>query len=387
MQVVQAPLSSWHSNEEPGSSAVNAIAAVVLLVVPVGPAMTDVLGAVRSTVHVMVAGVGSVFPAGSMARTARVCSPLVSDVRFAGDEQVVQLALSSWHWNVEAASSAANENDAVVEFVAPKVPETDVVGGTRSMIHVVLAGVGSVLPAASVARTWTVCSPASKALRVVGVEQGAQRPLSSWQSNVPPGSLELNEIEALVEFVGFAGPAVIVVAGAVRSTTHVAVAGVASVFPAMSVALTEKLCGPLAREFRVWGEVHVIHAVLSSWHSNVELFSSAAKVMEAPVACVEPVGALIEVLGATMSSVVRSSTAPTSQALCWGRGMPRWSVVGQAPTSASNPGLDPAMSRVSVGPPWSARLPRRGSVFERSAGPRLQLLPLSILEPVVCTVP
>ena len=46
------------------------------------------------------------------------------------------------------------------------------------------------------------------------------------------------------------GPAVIVVSGAVVSgvcTVHVRVAGVASVFPAASVARTLKVCAPSAR--------------------------------------------------------------------------------------------------------------------------------------------
>jgi hypothetical protein len=47
-----------------------------------------------------------------------------------------------------------------------------------------------------------------------------------------------------VDAVGPDGPEVIVVSGAVRSIVHVKVAGVASTFPATSVARTEKLWLP-----------------------------------------------------------------------------------------------------------------------------------------------
>ena len=65
--------------------------------------------------------------------------------------------------------------------------------------------------------------------------------------NEPPLSVEVNEKLALVEFVGFAGFAVIVVSGAVVSTVQVKLAGVASVFPAASVAFTWKVWLPSAR--------------------------------------------------------------------------------------------------------------------------------------------
>ena len=45
------------------------------LVVPVGPAVIVVSGGVVSTVKVRVAGVASVLPAGSVARTSKVCEP------------------------------------------------------------------------------------------------------------------------------------------------------------------------------------------------------------------------------------------------------------------------------------------------------------------------
>jgi hypothetical protein len=74
--------------------------------------------------------------------------------------------------------------------------------------------------------------------------QGAKAPSSTasrlhWK--VAPGSLEKVKV-ALVWFVTAGGPAlVIVVFGGVRSITQVCVAGLASVFPAGSLARTSKV--------------------------------------------------------------------------------------------------------------------------------------------------
>ena len=64
----------------PIPSTVNSKLADVLSTAPVGPAVIDVLGAVVSsggtvTVHVRDAGVRSVLPASSVARTEYVCEP------------------------------------------------------------------------------------------------------------------------------------------------------------------------------------------------------------------------------------------------------------------------------------------------------------------------
>jgi hypothetical protein len=66
-------------------------------------------------------------------------------------------------------------------------------------------------------------------------------------SKLEPASVEVKLKLADVEFVGFAGPDVIVVSGAVRSIVHVWLAGVASVFPAGSVARTWNVWPPAPR--------------------------------------------------------------------------------------------------------------------------------------------
>jgi hypothetical protein len=83
--------------------------------------------------------------------------------------------------------------------------------------------------------------------------QPTQDPESSLHWKVEPLSVALKPRLALVEVVVAGGLEVIVVLGAVvspggttASTVQLRVAGVASVLPAVSVALTEKVCEPTA---------------------------------------------------------------------------------------------------------------------------------------------
>jgi hypothetical protein len=78
VQVVNPPLSSSHSKVEPGSLAVKEKLAEVLAVGSLGEAVMVVFGAPVSTVHVNVAALASVLPAGSVARTAKVWDPSAS---------------------------------------------------------------------------------------------------------------------------------------------------------------------------------------------------------------------------------------------------------------------------------------------------------------------
>ena len=90
------------------------------------------------------------------------------------------------------------------------------------MIQVWLAGVASVLPASSIARTSKVWLPSVRAGESEsGLEHDVQLPLSIRHSNVEPGSEELNAKVGVVSDDGSAGCASIVVSGAVRSIAHV----------------------------------------------------------------------------------------------------------------------------------------------------------------------
>ena len=69
MHAAYAAASRRHWNVEPSSVAVKLKVGVLSLVVLDGPLVIVVSGGVVSTVNARVAGVGSVLPAGSMART------------------------------------------------------------------------------------------------------------------------------------------------------------------------------------------------------------------------------------------------------------------------------------------------------------------------------
>src|SRR4051794_20820053 len=120
-----------------------------------------------STVHVRLAGVGSVLPAGSVARTSTVCLPPSSSGSFqpaAHDAQATVstpflLALSRRHSNVELASEAVELNVGVrsVDWPPSSGPTAIVVpGGSASTVKERAAGVESSLPSVVFARTLSV---------------------------------------------------------------------------------------------------------------------------------------------------------------------------------------------------------------------------------------
>src|SRR5262249_13222657 len=126
--------------------------------------------------------------------------------------------------------------------------------------------------------------------------------VSSLHVNVAPASVEWNEIDALVVATVPLGAASIVVSGGVVSTVHERVAGVGSLLPAASVAVTVKGCAPAARPVSCLGDVHDVGAALSSWHVNVDPVSVEVKLNDAVDAFVSPVGpAVIDVSGGVVS--------------------------------------------------------------------------------------
>ena len=75
MQAVQPPPSSRHSKVEPPSVELKEKLGVVPLDGSLGWAVIVVFGAAVSIVQVKLAGVASVLPAASVARTWKVCEP------------------------------------------------------------------------------------------------------------------------------------------------------------------------------------------------------------------------------------------------------------------------------------------------------------------------
>jgi hypothetical protein len=90
-------------------------------------------------------------------------------------------------------------------------------GAIVSIVHAAFAGVGSVLPAASVARTRNACGPSARNDTCAGVVHLAQGPSSSEHSKVLEASSDENAICALEFVTSGAGAVMIVVSGATES--------------------------------------------------------------------------------------------------------------------------------------------------------------------------
>src|SRR3712207_1490663 len=120
---------------------------------------------VVSTVKVRVDGVVSVLLPSSVARTAKLCWPSLRFDVVKGDEHGANGSPSTEHSKVELGSSELNVKVGVESLVRPPSagPELIVVSGlSRSTVKVRLAGVWSVLPKVSVARTSKVCWPSER---------------------------------------------------------------------------------------------------------------------------------------------------------------------------------------------------------------------------------
>ena len=183
-----------------------------------------------------------------------------------------------------------------------------VVSGGSSTTHSCTAGVGSALPAASVARTRNRWSPSASPLTTRGDVHEAKAPPSSEHSNVEPASSDENVNVPPVAVVGLSGPLSIVVSGGVVSSTRQArSAGVGSALPAASTARTARVWSPSATSVSSYGVVQAANGPPSSEHSKP---SSAAPVMlsvpananVAPVAAVSAGGPpVISVCGGVVS--------------------------------------------------------------------------------------
>ena len=221
-----------------------------------GEAVNCALGNVRSIVKVTLAGVRSVLPPGSLARTAIVCGPSLSGVpalpNCAGLAQSSKAPLSSLHSNV--ACGSVDENACVTwttlsEPLGP-LPKT-VSGAVVSIVKVVVSNAPTFV-ARSVARTAIVCWPSLRSGVVKGDVQGAGWPLSIWHSKVRPPLGEENVIVGDLSLISAGGgKSTMFVVGGVVSTVHWRMTSVASSLPALSSARTRRVCWPSARPVKL----------------------------------------------------------------------------------------------------------------------------------------
>ena len=156
---------------------------------------------------------------------------------------------SSSHWKVTSGSSGEEYwNVAEVELVGLFGPEVmEVSDPAVSTEKLRLAGLASVLPASSVARTSKVCGPSVSVPVVWGVVQEVKVPPSTAHSKVELGSVEVNSKVGVLSAVGPEGPAVMFVSGSTVSTVKVCDAGVGSGLPTASRARTSKVWEPSLR--------------------------------------------------------------------------------------------------------------------------------------------
>jgi len=142
-----------------------------------------------------------------------------------------------------------------VPVIVTRVPAVPLVGltlvieGPKSTVKVCAAGVGSSLPARSIAFTWKVCVPTVSPLRVAVVARlnGVNVPPSRRQANwrLATGvrlSVPVKFKVAVGTLITPVGPPVIMVWGGVLSTMTLRVA--VDVVPARSLAVAPSACVP-----------------------------------------------------------------------------------------------------------------------------------------------
>jgi hypothetical protein len=172
VQAVNAPASSLHWNVEPLAVEVNENVAELDETLPEGPEVIVVSGARVLTVTVTAFEAWEVFPAASVAFAVYVCDPSATP-----DSVLLHAPLAS---AVVVPTELAPSETVTVLFASavPAIVTLPVLfvlpfaglviagaaGGTVSTVQVLLAGVGSVFPAASVARTRKVCEPFARPL-------------------------------------------------------------------------------------------------------------------------------------------------------------------------------------------------------------------------------
>src|ERR671915_2562138 len=209
MQAAKAAPSREHSKAEPVSLELKWNEALVLVVVAGGACEIVVCGAAVSTVKARLAGLVSVLPAASVARTSNVCAPSDNAPVVCGEVQAAKAAASTRHWKL-APASLENPNIGVESPVKPVGPESIVVCGAAVSTVIARLAAAPVLPAASVARTSNVWAPSDNAAVVCGELHAANTAVSTRHWKLAPASLEKPNV-GVESFVSPLGPDVKVV--------------------------------------------------------------------------------------------------------------------------------------------------------------------------------
>ncbi len=148
-----------------------------------------------------------------------------------------------------------------------------------------------------------------------GVAHGAQPPPSRSHSNVEPASVDARPNVGVAFELGLAGVERNDVSGAVRSTVHANVSGVASMLPAASTARTANVWADSARPVYDAGLVHEPNAAPSSEHSKEGPASEAVNEKLAEVEVVAAAGVDVIVVFAGVVSTVNRNEAGVGSTL------------------------------------------------------------------------
>ena len=160
---MNGPASTLHSNEAPASLEAKVKDGVWSLPGESGSPMMVVVGATVSTVKVACAGVASVLPAASVARTSKVWEPSFSDAVVCGEVQLPQPPgplPSRRHSKLEPDSEELNAKSGVALLVRPPAAGPLVIvvwGAVASIVKEAEAGLGSVLPRSEERRVGKEC--------------------------------------------------------------------------------------------------------------------------------------------------------------------------------------------------------------------------------------
>ena len=157
-------MSSLHSKIEPASLEENENEGLGFEVKPAGPELICVWGAAVSTENDREAGLASVTPA-LVARTSKVCAPEPRFEYDLGEVHESQVPVSILHSKVDPALLDEKVNEGLAFDVGPMGPESICVSGgpvSSVMLNDRVAGLGSVFPGVSVARTSKVCGPGAR---------------------------------------------------------------------------------------------------------------------------------------------------------------------------------------------------------------------------------
>ena len=233
VQSANGPASTLHSmSTAVASTTANSIVGVVSVVMLGGPTVMVTSGGMVSTVNARFADV--TFVASSVARTTNSCGPCDRFEAANGDAHAANAPPSRLHSGDPTWPVTVNSNAAFAERMTPLGPLVIVTTGpTVSIVQTCVMVVA--LPNGSGAFTTNVCPPSGSRLArrfssVCGDVQLANALPSSEHSVVASVSV-VNANVGVASFDNTGGVAVNARFGAVASTFHVRVAGVASTVP------------------------------------------------------------------------------------------------------------------------------------------------------------